>query len=778
MNKNKAKRSFVIRTVTAIVAIYVLIVGSVTYYGAKQNVREASLYSWNVLDNLVNALNGCRSSSPSKGVEGGLNLAKASGVIYDYDWSLGFWDPVDRTDSLILFRAEKDSEGNVTGMKMVSSNVSVLAGSRMPGQTDQKLVVLEDWFSPQQVQDIKDCCNLEAAAELKGYDTGEFFEPVSLDINYEADDADGESPLREKKNFIPEKKPTGSKLTTLKLEEASVRPIDTKAWQEQDRTWEMLVKSAISAHIDKVELGEDGSSYFPLQEENTSILQSESVIAMELAAGDYFLGCSIVDQPLSKAIRGTLWLYFVMAIICTAACLVLVGSYCRIIDGEYEAESKRRQMSDAMAHEMKTPLGIIKNYSEALLEEQDAEKQKDYLNTIIEETDSMNEMVVSMLDLSKMEAGTYPLELSMISMSKIAEKVIGRTQILAQNKRLQVELKAEDGQQILADEKLVTQSICNLLLNAISHAEEGSRIRIAVEREAQGMRFTVHNQGKQIADEEQIRIWDSFYRGDSARNRRTGGTGLGLAIVRNTSLIHRGTCGCENEEGGVAFWLQIPDQEAGQTSKTGKIGPILHTADIGLNLKGLLYSIVGSGIWLLLNAFIFIWKRYEYQQDGMLIIIPWIISIPGWVLCWLGARKLNVLSDKMKLITASTSVIFVGIAVSCFLTQNMENVPRLFVLQILLCLMTACVGVYLICMSSICKKLAERAKEKGLKTIITLTTAAELVMLFLWALSRSLVWQIIITRLEQVISGMTFIVILGNLYLWYHLYRRFHGKEI
>ncbi|MCE2603781.1 hypothetical protein LH384_32340, partial [Pseudomonas aeruginosa] len=103
----------------------------------------------------------------------------------------------------------------------------------------------------------------------------------------------------------------------------------------------------------------------------------------------------------------------------------------------------------------------------------------------------------------------------------------------------------------------------------------------------------------------------------------------------------------------------------------------------------------------------------------------------------------------------------------------------LLLLQVVLCLMTVCLVIYLLSMSSICIRLAEKAKEDGLKKIITLTGAAEAVVLVLWAASRDLVWQIpILSRLNNVISGVVFIVILGNLYLWYHLYRRFHGKEI
>lgn len=265
----------------------------------------------------------------------------------------------------------------------------------------------------------------------------------------------------------------------------------------------------------------------------------------------YWLGFCVIGTPLLTSFLDNLWMDFLIALVCFMVGILLISSYFRVLDEQYETELRRRKMSDAMAHEMKTPLGIIKNYSEALMEEEDAETRDQYLNTIVEETDGMNHMIVQMLDLSKMEAGTYPLKLSMLSVNRIAEEIVKRTEILMKPKGLQVELSLAEETLILADEKLLEESISNLMLNAIRYSETGSTIKLSVSYEAGGARIAVENRGPQIAEKDGQHIWESFYRGDEARSRERGGNGLGLSIAANTCALHRGSYGFENLEHGV-----------------------------------------------------------------------------------------------------------------------------------------------------------------------------------------------------------------------------------
>ncbi|MCQ4635161.1 HAMP domain-containing histidine kinase [Anaerovorax odorimutans] len=769
MNKDRAKRSFVIRTVAAIVVIYVLIVGSVTYYFARQNMELGAQQSDNLLERLEKSLDSCRSTSSSKGVVNGMNLVKANAVLRQYDSSLGMWDPEGRTDTLLLYQAEKDDQGNVTGLKKAESNMTVLSDPFY--SKEDEVVVLDDWFSQQQIEEMKQASQKGDFAEVKGYKTKELFEPVSVRISYtEYLDEEGDKEVTKEKTFKSDKPPTGKKMTTLNLDFFDIDSVDVGSWQQRDETWEILEKNAPEFTANQNDLAESAKHY--LGNTKLGLWKLEKAGFVQLGDGDYWLGYSIIDHPALKALKSSLWLDFLMMLVCAAVGMVLIGSYCRTLDAQYEAEKKRRQMSDAMAHEMKTPLGIIKNYSEVLLEEQDSKKREEYLNTIIEETDSMNAMVVSMLDLSKMEAGTYPLELSMISLTGIAQRVIERTTILAQRKNLKVQLDSQEEWRILADEKLVSQSICNLLLNAITHAEEGSNIRISIDKGEKGIRFSIHNRGKQLSDKEQNRIWESFYRGDSARNHKSGGTGLGLAIVRNTSLIHKGICGCQNENDGVAFWLEVPDQENRQKLAGGKIGPIINAENTGLNLKGLIYGIAGTLIWLLCNAYAFILKRYEWPLDVMVIVIPWILSIPGWILCLIGARKLKFLTRKLKLTYAAIPLILTGVAL-CSMIPGSE-LTVLF--PISLAVGTIGAGLYLCAMAFGCAALADRTKEKGLRRIITFAFGAELVCLACWLAARSYIG--FSDRIANMATGLTFLIILANLYLWYHIYRKYHGKEI
>ena len=238
-------------------------------------------------------------------------------------------------------------------------------------------------------------------------------------------------------------------------------------------------------------------------------------------------------------------------------------------------------MMDAMAHDLKTPLGIIKNYGEVLLEEQNPQKRERYVKTIIEESDSMNEAVISMLDLSKMEAGTYPMELSSLSVSELAEGLAERMEGMTERKGVRIARKIQPTDRILADKKLLVNILSNFLSNALRHTKSGGYIELEVGQGQKGIRISVKNEGEPISAEEMTKIWNSFYRSDAARRRGDGGSGLGLAIVRNACLMHGGTYGCQNETDGVRFWAEIPSLEKGLRKAELQTGPVLNVTGHG-----------------------------------------------------------------------------------------------------------------------------------------------------------------------------------------------------
>ena len=226
------------------------------------------------------------------------------------------------------------------------------------------------------------------------------------------------------------------------------------------------------------------------------------------------------------------------------------------LDYARDAEQSRREMTSAIAHELKTPIAVLSSYAEALQENIDAEKQPHYLSVIREETEKMDRMVLELLDLSRLEAGRYKLKREDFDLEALAKAVIEPLEPEIQSKELK--LKWQVGNPTVhADSYRMGQVVENFMTNAIRHTPQGGviTIRIGTQRET----FSVENQGKSIAQENLRKVWETFWQGDASRNKR--GSGLGLAICRNIVLLHGGSCKAENVPGGVRFSVSLEKEK-------------------------------------------------------------------------------------------------------------------------------------------------------------------------------------------------------------------------
>jgi hypothetical protein len=253
-------------------------------------------------------------------------------------------------------------------------------------------------------------------------------------------------------------------------------------------------------------------------------------------------------------------------------------------------------MMDSMAHEMKTPLSVIKSFGEVLLEEKDDSRRDYYTRAIIEETGDMNQVIISMLDFSKMEAGTYPMELSDVSVGELAADQLSHAEILMSKKNLQLEADIQDTAQILADSKLIKNIISNFLSNSINHAISGSKLKLTVKSEGDEIYIACYNQGSHVSEADMRKLWDSFY-----RNRKTNedSSGLGLAIVRNASLMHNGSYGCYNEEEGVTFWAKVKSMEDKIQMAEATTGPVIGVTGEKYELGGIVLCAFGALLQLI-----------------------------------------------------------------------------------------------------------------------------------------------------------------------------------
>lgn len=221
---------------------------------------------------------------------------------------------------------------------------------------------------------------------------------------------------------------------------------------------------------------------------------------------------------------------------------------------------QRKELVDTISHEMKTPLGIIRAYTEGLIDEVDEVKKKTYMNIIIEETDRMNNMIVSLLDLSSLEAGISKLSLECFDFIEFVETVAGRLLIDIPDVNFYFTYDLPEHEVfVVADKMRMEQVIENLIINAKKHVICNGNLDLSLICLNGLLSFKIYNDGRTIEPEEISKIWSKFYRG--TQSHRTGGSGLGLAIVSQILTMHGLEYGVKNRDKGVEFYFIIPIAE-------------------------------------------------------------------------------------------------------------------------------------------------------------------------------------------------------------------------
>lgn len=221
---------------------------------------------------------------------------------------------------------------------------------------------------------------------------------------------------------------------------------------------------------------------------------------------------------------------------------------------------QRKELVDTISHEMKTPLGIIRAYTEGLMDEVDEEKKKNYMNVIIEETDRMNNMIVSLLDLSALEAGVSKLNPERFDFIEFVETVAGRLLIDIPDANFYFTYDLPEYEVfVVADKIRMEQVVENLIINAKKHVVYNGNLDLSITCENGLLLFKIYNDGRIIEQDEISKVWSKFYR--SVQSQRTGGSGLGLAIVSQILTMQGLEYGVNNRDRGVEFYFMIPIDE-------------------------------------------------------------------------------------------------------------------------------------------------------------------------------------------------------------------------
>ena len=209
-----------------------------------------------------------------------------------------------------------------------------------------------------------------------------------------------------------------------------------------------------------------------------------------------------------------------------------------------QLESLRKDFINQFTHEMKTPLGIINGYSELLDEAQNDEEKEKYIHLINKETEKINKLIKSMLDLSRLEAKKVELQLEDIDLEDIVTEIVDEYEVLLMKKEAKVNVSAFKTH-IQADKELIKTVIRNFMSNAVKHVHEKGHINICID---EGVK--IYNEGEHIPDENLDTIWYTFVTHDQQ------GSGLGLAICQSILELHDFEYGVMNKDDGVEFYFK------------------------------------------------------------------------------------------------------------------------------------------------------------------------------------------------------------------------------
>jgi signal transduction histidine kinase len=207
----------------------------------------------------------------------------------------------------------------------------------------------------------------------------------------------------------------------------------------------------------------------------------------------------------------------------------------------------------------------MKTYSEMLLtgDVGDAEMQKEFYNTINQETDRLTFLIKNMLSLSRMEMGSLTIERSMVRTDWLLDDCMPAVEASAKEKRIAIKTELPDRFPVIqGDKELLKVVLVNIMGNAVKYTPEEGRITLSLTAADRVVLFRVADTGCGIPSKDLPRLFDKFYRGESPEVRKQTGSGLGLSTASQIVKLHGGSIEVESEPGkGSTFTVKLPEEE-------------------------------------------------------------------------------------------------------------------------------------------------------------------------------------------------------------------------
>ena len=227
-----------------------------------------------------------------------------------------------------------------------------------------------------------------------------------------------------------------------------------------------------------------------------------------------------------------------------------------------EAEQRKNDLVVYLAHDLKTPLTSVIGYLTLLRDEPEIspELRARYTGVALDKAERLEDLINEFFDITRFSLTNLELNEERLNLTRMLEQITFEFNPILAEKGMDWELQLEPDVQVVCDGDKMERVFDNLLRNAVNYGYPDSRIQVTLRRGTEGVVIQVRNHGKTIPPEKLGRLFEQFFRLDSARGSGTGGAGLGLAIAREIVERHGGTITAESADEQILFTVTLPWQ--------------------------------------------------------------------------------------------------------------------------------------------------------------------------------------------------------------------------
>ncbi len=276
----------------------------------------------------------------------------------------------------------------------------------------------------------------------------------------------------------------------------------------------------------------------------------------ELKDGNYMIAIMSYTDLFYNTINNDVFISMFknFTVIFFAIYFILLFIIINVIKTAERNEKVKTAFTSAAAHELKTPLSVIENQCECIMENVAPDKNEEYVNSIYSESLRMNKLVASLLQYNRL-ATANKIRKEEKDLSEILNSEIEKYSRLITDKKIHFETVIHNSCKVKCNKELIALVIDNFLSNANKHTESGNKIKVELKKQGKKYRVSVYNEGKNIPDKELKNIWNLLNKTDKSRNRDDNSTGMGLTICREILKHHKYAYGVFNKKNGVEFYF-------------------------------------------------------------------------------------------------------------------------------------------------------------------------------------------------------------------------------